>query len=133
MDQDATWYRGKLDLGQSHTVVDGAQLSPERGITAPPPFRPMSIVAKRSPISATVELLLNHVGNCQTNVSDHKQCQVTSSRRFHEPPASRSSQAPTNTTQETDQPNKTHKTKRSRDRDHCRAYSCCNVLRLHDV
>ena len=35
----------------------GTQLSPQKGGTHPPNFRPMSIVAKRSPISATAELL----------------------------------------------------------------------------
>jgi len=52
MDQDATWYEGSLSPG--HIVLDGAQLSSE-GHT--PNFRPMSIVAKRSPISATAEHL----------------------------------------------------------------------------
>ena len=38
-------------------MFDGAQLPPKRG-TAAPSLRPMFIVAKRSPISATTELLL---------------------------------------------------------------------------
>jgi len=48
----------EVDLGPSHIDLDGAQLSPlERG-TAAPSLRTMFIVAKRSPISATAELLL---------------------------------------------------------------------------
>jgi len=49
-------------LGPGDIVLDGYQLSyspsKNKGAQQPPPtFRPMSIVAKRSPISATVELL----------------------------------------------------------------------------
>jgi len=40
-------------------VLDGVQLSPKREWS--PNFRSMSIVAKRSPISATGELLLGNV------------------------------------------------------------------------
>ena len=46
----------EVDLGRSHIVLDGTQLSPPEGHSSPP-FRPMSIVDKRSPISATAELL----------------------------------------------------------------------------
>jgi len=47
-------YRG---LGAGHIVLDGDP-SPRKGAQQPPPtFRPMSIAAKRSPISATAELL----------------------------------------------------------------------------
>jgi len=56
MDQDATWYG--VDLCPGHIVSDGAQL-PRKMAQQPPSFRPMSIVAKRSPISATAELLLH--------------------------------------------------------------------------
>jgi len=41
--------------GPGHIVLDGDPASPKRGTT--PNFRPMSIVAKRSPISATAEHL----------------------------------------------------------------------------
>jgi len=44
-------------LGPDRIVLDRAQLPPERG-TAAPSLRPMSIVAKRSPVSATTEFLL---------------------------------------------------------------------------
>ena len=55
MDQDATM---EVGLSPGHIVLDGAQLpSPERG-TAAPSFWPLSVVAKRSPISPTAELLL---------------------------------------------------------------------------
>ena len=51
----------KVGLGSGHIVLDGAQL--------PPNFRPMSIVAKRSPISATAKHLLSglHDVNMQQN------------------------------------------------------------------
>ena len=52
--QDAAWYGGS-PRSRPHYVRWGSN-SPERG-TAAPSFRPMSIVAKRSPISATAELL----------------------------------------------------------------------------
>jgi len=50
-----------VDLGPGHTVLDKNPAPlPERGTAAAPSFRPMSIVAKRSPISATAELLLTN-------------------------------------------------------------------------
>jgi len=60
--QTAGWIKMSLGtavgLGPGDIVLDRNQLPPtDRGITAPT-FRPMSIVAKRSPISATAELLL---------------------------------------------------------------------------
>ena len=55
----------ELDLGPGHIVLDGAQL-PQKGAQQPPSLRPMSIVAKRSPISATTELLLY---NRKTNMT----------------------------------------------------------------
>jgi len=53
MDQDATWYEGRPRAGQ-HCFRCGPSS------TAPPQFRPMYIVAKRSPISATPEHLLRY-------------------------------------------------------------------------
>jgi len=51
----------EVGLGPAHTVLAGdAAPPPERG-TAAPTFQPMSIVAKLSPISATVELLLSYL------------------------------------------------------------------------
>jgi len=48
----------EVDLGPRHIVLDGAQLpSRGKGHSSAPCFRPMSIVAKRSPISATAGLL----------------------------------------------------------------------------
>jgi len=49
----------EVDLGPGHIVLNGdsAPPSPERGTT--PSFRPKSIVAKRSPTSATAEHLLD--------------------------------------------------------------------------
>jgi len=55
MDQDATWYFGRPQPGQ-HCVRCGPSSTPR---AQPPNFRPMSIVVKRSPISATAEHLLN--------------------------------------------------------------------------
>jgi len=50
----------EVDLGQGHIVLDGAQFCPPRKGAQQPPlsFWSMSIVAKRSPVSATAELLL---------------------------------------------------------------------------
>ena len=57
--QTARWIKMPLGtkggLSPGHIVLDGAQL-PQKGGTAPN-FRPMFIVAKRSPISATAEYL----------------------------------------------------------------------------
>jgi len=48
----------EVDLGPGHIVLDGDPASPQRGTAALPLlFRPISIVAKRLPISATAELL----------------------------------------------------------------------------
>ena len=52
MDQNSTWYGGR-PRPRPHCVSWGHS-SPERG-TAAPSFRPMSVVDKRSPISATAE------------------------------------------------------------------------------
>jgi len=49
----------KVGLGLGDIVLDGAQHPPNKAGARPSNFRPMSIVAKRSPISATAELLLN--------------------------------------------------------------------------
>ena len=49
----------EVDLGPGHIVFDGAQLPPPgKGTAATASLRPMFIVAKRSPISATTEHLL---------------------------------------------------------------------------
>jgi len=48
----------EIGLGRGHIVLDGNPAPPiERG-TAVLTFRPMTIVAKRPPIPATAELLL---------------------------------------------------------------------------
>jgi len=46
----------EVGLGPGHIVLDGNPAPPKKGGT-PRNRRPMSIVAKRSPISATAELL----------------------------------------------------------------------------
>jgi len=50
----------EVDLGPGHIVLDEDPFPPERG-TAVPSLRSMSTVAKRSPISATAELLFYFV------------------------------------------------------------------------
>jgi len=57
-DQDATWYGGR-PRPRPRSVRWGPSSPPERD-TAPPSFRRMPIVAKRSPISATAEHLLHN-------------------------------------------------------------------------
>jgi len=60
MDQDATWYVGR-PWPRPHCVRRGPS-SPRKGALQSPTFRPMSIVAKWSPVSATAELLFsNHL------------------------------------------------------------------------
>jgi len=63
----ATWNKTPLGtevgLGPGDIVLDGDPAPPWKG-TQQPPFRPMSIVAKRSPISATAELSFDIAGNC---------------------------------------------------------------------
>jgi len=49
----------EVGLDPDHTVLDGDLASPTERGTAAPTFRPMSTVAKRSPISATAELLFS--------------------------------------------------------------------------
>ena len=58
LDQVATLYGG-IGLIPDQIVLDGGPNSPsqKKGDSSPPTFRPMSIVAKQSPISATAELL----------------------------------------------------------------------------
>jgi len=66
MYQDATWYGGKLQ--PRPIVLDGDPTPhPPKGGTASPNFRPMSIVAKRSPVSAAAEQLF--IVSCQATSS----------------------------------------------------------------
>jgi len=46
----------EVGLGPGHIVLDGDPVGTQLPTAAPPHFRPMSTVAKRSPISATAEL-----------------------------------------------------------------------------
>ena len=57
MDQDATCYKGR-PRPRPHCVASGPSSPFQKGHSPCPQFRPMYIVAKRSPISATVEYLL---------------------------------------------------------------------------
>jgi len=55
----------EVGLGPGNVVLDGDPAPPtERGTAAPPTFQPMSIVAKRSPISATAELFSKFFRHC---------------------------------------------------------------------
>jgi len=56
MDQDATWYGGRR-RPRLHCVSWGPIFPPPTGAQPSPNFWPMSVVAKRSLISATAELL----------------------------------------------------------------------------
>ena len=56
----------EADLGPGDIVLDGTQLPPKEKGHAPN-FRPMSIVAKQSPISGTAELLFYRCSSCATN------------------------------------------------------------------
>jgi len=56
----------ELSLGPGHIVLDGDPAPPQNGDTAAPTFQPMFIMAKRSPISATAELLLRPLKNHST-------------------------------------------------------------------
>jgi len=47
----------EVGLGPGHTVLLGTQLPHRKGYITDPTFRPVSIVTKRSPISATAEFL----------------------------------------------------------------------------
>jgi len=48
----------EVDLGPGHNVLDGDPVGTQPPTAAPSHFRPMPIMTKRSPISATAELLL---------------------------------------------------------------------------
>jgi len=50
----------EVGLGPDNIVLDAAQLPPKKG-ARPPNFRLMSIVTKRSPMSATAELYFAQV------------------------------------------------------------------------
>jgi len=61
--QTAGWIkmplRPRVRLGPGNIVLDGNPAPPPEGAQQPRSFRPVSIVAKQSPISATAEHLLN--------------------------------------------------------------------------
>jgi len=58
--QTAGWIkkplRTEVGLGPGHIVLDGDPAPPRKGAHQPPTSRPMSIVAKWSPISATANV-----------------------------------------------------------------------------
>jgi len=58
MDQDMPLGK-EVGLGPGYIVLNGDPVGTQPTTAAPPHFRPMSIVAKRSPISATAQLLFN--------------------------------------------------------------------------
>jgi len=51
----------EVGLGPGHIMLDGDPVLTKPPHSSPPHFRPMPIVAKRSLISATAELLFNFV------------------------------------------------------------------------
>jgi len=53
----------EVGLGPGHTVLDGDPAPPERGSAPFLNFWPMSVVAKRSPISATAKHLYKRSQN----------------------------------------------------------------------
>jgi len=53
--------RMEISLGSGATVLDRGPAPPRKGAQQPPTFRSMSIVAKRSPISATAALLFCYI------------------------------------------------------------------------
>ena len=59
MHQNTTWYRGRP---RQHCVTWGPSCPPRKGTPQPATFRPVSIVAYRSPISVTAAFLLLTVG-----------------------------------------------------------------------
>ena len=73
MDQYASWYGGR-PLPRPHCVRWGPSSPIPRKGQQSPSFRPESIVAKRSPISATAEHLLRLVLFCQLMFT-FKRCQ----------------------------------------------------------
>jgi len=55
----------EVGLGPDSIVLDGDPAPPKRG-TADPTFRPVSIVAKRLPVSATAKLVFVFIWCCST-------------------------------------------------------------------
>jgi len=65
----------ELGLGPGDIVLDGLPASPppRKGTQQPPPnFRPMSVAAKRSPISAIAELFLKHTSGHTDRQTDRQ-------------------------------------------------------------
>jgi len=63
----------KVGLGPGHVVLDGDPVGTQPPTAAPPHFRPMPIVTKRSPVSVTAELLLKFKPSrscCKTGMID---------------------------------------------------------------
>jgi len=63
----------ELGFGPGHIVLDGDPAPPKEGGGAqqPPTFRLMSVVAKRSPISATAELMYTKADNGLVDCRSH--------------------------------------------------------------
>jgi len=62
----------EVGLRPDHILLDGDSVGTQRPPQQPlPTFRPMSIVAKRSPISATAELLLQINSSGQVGLTHH--------------------------------------------------------------
>jgi len=60
----------EVGLDRGDIVLDGDPAPSWKGTQQPPTFRSMSIVAKRSPISGTAELLLVHTLEMEAEKSE---------------------------------------------------------------
>ena len=63
----------EVGIGPGHIVLDGDPARTQQ----PPTFRPMSIVPKRSPISATAELLLLYLPVQLTEINNFTYSSIT--------------------------------------------------------
>jgi len=84
LDQDAAWYGGR-PRPRPHCVKWEPSFRPKKG-AQPPNFRPICIVAKRSPLSATAEHLFQHLASgCEFKVLRMAVTMVLSLPSVHPP------------------------------------------------
>jgi len=62
----------EVGIGPGHIALDGDPVGTQPTTAAPPHFRPVPIVAKRSPISATAELLYRFIHDTPTSQPDRQ-------------------------------------------------------------
>jgi len=75
----------EVGLGSGHTVLDRDPAAPTEMGTAAPSLFGLSIVAKRSPISATAELVIVMVSACANSVLAHFHAAANNNNRFNSP------------------------------------------------